>query len=273
MLTVLRSGFIRTIILGYIVLLGFWLWIYATGSTDAQPSYIFGTIYPFLAIAGGIAALTYSKRWGGWKSVMGKGIIFLGLGLFGEAFGQLVWSYYNLILQDIAPYPSIADIGYFSIIPFYAIAMLKFARASGARFSLQDYLNKIQVVIIPIVMLVLSYVFFLRDYELDLSAPIKTFLDFGYPMGEAIMISIAILTFTLSRKFLGGVMKAKILYIIFAFVVQYITDYTFLYKVNAETYVNGGIVDLMYATSFAIMAIGIAMIGENSMSGNEEKAL
>lgn len=270
MLAVFRSGFIRTVIFCYILLLGFWFWIYTTGNTDAKPSYIFGTIYPLLAISGGVSALIYSQKWGGWKSVMGKGIILLGLGLFGEAFGQFVWSYYNLIVQDVAPYPSIADIGYFSIIPFYAIAMLKFARASGVRFSLKDYLGKIQVVIIPLVMLIISYIFFLRGYNLDLSQPIKTFLDFGYPMGEAIMISIAILTFTLSRKYLGGVMKNKILYIIFAFVIQYITDYTFLYKVNAGTYVNGGVVDLMYATSFAIMAIGIAMIGSNNISNTEE---
>lgn len=270
MVAILRSGFIRTVIFCYVLLLGFWLWIYLTGSTDTQLSYIFGTIYPFLAIGGGVAALTYSKKWGGWNSVMGKGIIFLGLGLFGEAFGQLTWSYYNLILQKAAPYPSIADIGYFSIIPFYTIAMLNFARASGVRFSLRDYLSKLQVVIIPVVMLILSYVFFLRDYNFDLTAPIKTFLDFGYPMGEAIMISIAILTFTLSRKYLGGVMKNKIIYIIFAFIVQYVTDYTFLYKINAETYVNGGVVDLMYTTSFAIMAIGITMIGDNRIQSRME---
>lgn len=265
MVSVLKLLIVRLVILYYLALLVFWVWIQTTGNTDAQPSYIFGTIYPIIAITGGVSALVYSKRWGGWQSVMGKGIIFLGLGLFGEAFGQLVWSYYNLVLKELAPYPSIADIGYFSIIPFYAFAMLNFARASGVRFSLRDYLAKIQVVIIPIIMLVVSYIFFLRNYELDLSQPIKTFLDFGYPMGEAIMISIAILTFTLSRKYLGGIMKKSILYIIFAFIVQYITDYTFLYRVNAETYVNGGIVDLMYATSFTIMAIGIVMIGKSSM--------
>lgn len=269
MLAVFRSKFVVSIAVGYIFLVVFWGWIQGTGNVGGQASYIFGTIYPILAIAGGVAAFVLARRWGGWESVMGKAIIFLGLGLFGQAFGQLVWSYYNLVIQEVAPYPSIGDIGYFSIIPFYSMAMLNFARASGVRFSIRNYLSKIQVAIIPFIMLILSYIFFLRDYELDLSRPIKTFLDFGYPMGEAIMISIAILTFTLSRKYLGGVMKNKILFIIFAFIVQYITDYTFLYKINAETYINGGVVDLMYTTSFVIMAIGIAMIGSHETNTNE----
>ena len=87
--------------------------------------------------------------------------------------------------------------------------------------------------------------------------PLKTFLDFGYPGFEAIAISIGILTYSLSRKLLGGIMRPKIFFLVFALVAQYITDYTFLYQVGVGTYYNGGVVDLMYATSFAIMALGV----------------
>ena len=54
-------------------------------------------------------------------------------------------------------------------------------------------------------------------------------------------------------------MRSKILYIIFALVFQFITDYTFLYQVGVGTYYNAGLVDLMYTTSFMIMAIGILL--------------
>ncbi|MEO6077674.1 MAG: hypothetical protein ABIP54_02715, partial [Candidatus Andersenbacteria bacterium] len=209
----------------------------------------------------GLSSFFYSKKWGGWKSVLGRGVIFLGLGLLGEAFGQFAWTYYNVVQKIQAPYPSIADLGYSSIILFYSIAMLNFARASGVRFSLKDYVSKIQVVVVPVVMLIVSYYFFLRGYEFDWSNPLKIFLDFWYPMGDAVIISFAILTFTLSRQHLGGVMRNKIIYVIGAFIVQYVTDYTFLYRSNAGTYVNGGIVDLMYATSFVIMTVGIVSLG------------
>ncbi len=244
----------------FLIMLVFWLWINVAGLTDSIYSAIYGGLYPLLAVGGGIAGLIFARRWGGWRSVFGKGMIFLSLGLFGESFGQLTWTFYNVVLKVEIPYPSIADVGYFSIIPFYTIAMFYFARASGARLSLRDYLGKIQLIIVPLIMLGVSYLLFLRDYELDFSAPLTIFLDFGYPMGEAIMISLAILTFSLSRKYLGGVMRSKIIYIIFAFVVQYVTDYSFLYRASREIYVNGGVVDLMYAISFLVMGLGLVML-------------
>lgn len=253
-------------LLGYYLLIAvWWTWLNIAGKTGTLDSYIYGGAYAILALVGGIIGLYFSRAWGGWNSIMGKGIIFLALGLFGEAFGQLTWTFYNSIIQVEVPYPSIADIGYFSIIPFYALAMYNFAKASGAKLSLRAYLGKLQVVLIPLLMLTVSYFLFLRDYKFDLSSPVRLFLDFGYPMGEAITISIAILTFFLSRNFLGGVMKSRIQYIIFAFIVQYVTDYTFLYRVSRELYVNGDIVDLMYPTSFIIMCIGLFMLSRASV--------
>ncbi len=52
-------------------------------------------------------------------------------------------------------------------------------------------------------------------------------------------------------------MRGKILFIIFAFVMQFATDYTFLYMASRNTYYNGGLVDLMYATSFAIYSLAL----------------
>ncbi len=258
----LKNKFLVILICYYCLIVAWWAWININGLNDSSHSYLYGGAYALIALAGGIAGLKLSSKWGGWKSIMGKGIIFLSLGLLGEAFGQLSWTSYNMIWKVEVPYPSIADIGYFSIIPFYALAMFSFARASGARLSLSTFLNKLQVVVVPVIMVVISYILFLRDYDLDLSAPIRVFFDLGYPMGEAITISIAILTLILSRNYLGGIMKGKIRYIIFAFFVQYLTDYTFLYHASREIYTNGGLVDLLYPTSFIVMSVGLFMLSD-----------
>lgn len=267
---VFRHRLAQGLILYFVVLFVWWVWMNASGQTNTDVSYWYGAAYPLIALIGGISGLMFSKKWGGWKSVMGRGIIFLALGLLGQAFGQFTWTFYNLILRVEVPYPSIADIGYLSIIPFYSLAMVNFARASGVHLSLRSYMSKLQVVIVPIVMLVISYLLFLQDYEFDFSAPVRIFLDFGYPMGEAIIISVAILTLWLSRNYLGGLMKPKIRYIIFAFFVLYITDYTFLYRASRELYVNGGIVDLMYTFSFLVMSIGLLIVSTLN-PGREEK--
>lgn len=257
-----RNKLTYVILLIYAILLVWWAKIFFTGVKETDENYLFGFLYPLIALIGSIAGFISSKKWGGSKSLIGRGIIFFSLGLFGLWFGQTVWSYYNLIARVPVPYPSIADIGYFSIIPLYGYGMYCFGKASGIKFSLKSIGGKIIVVLIPIIMVAISYFLFLRNLAPDFSDPLKTFLDFGYPGGEAITISIALLTYFLSRNILGGKMRSRILYIIFALVVQYVTDYLFLYRASAGTYYNAGVVDLMYTASFTVMAIGLLSFKE-----------
>lgn len=252
-----KSKFSWFIVIYYLILLAWWVKILISGQKEGFENNLFGAIYPLLALVGGINGLKISRIYGGWSSVMGRGIIYLSLALLGQVFGQFIWSYYNIISKVEVPYPSVADIGYFLVIPFNILAMWSFAKASGVKLSLGKISGKIQAALIPLILLIIAYVLFLRDYEFDFSNPIKIFLDFAYPTGEAIYISLAIITYILCRNLLGGIMRHKILFFIFAFTVQFLTDYTFLYSVSHEFYYNAGIVDLMYATSFAIYSLAL----------------
>lgn len=263
MLAILLRSKLTYIVVGfYLIILGWWIYIDLFNFKETYINYWFGFVYAIIALIGTFIGLIASGKWGGYKSYVGKGIIFLSLGLLGEWFGQTIWSYYNIIARLEVPYPSIADIGYFSIIPFYGLGMIYFARASGIKFSLSKIDGKIKAILIPVIMVSISYFLFLRNLNMDFTHPIRTFLDFGYPLGEAITISIALLTYIVSVKTLGGKMRARILFIIFALFFQYITDYIFLYKAADGTYFNGGFTDLMYATSFTIMAIGLISFKE-----------
>jgi len=252
----------KVIIVIYAILVFFWIWILGQGLQEGIFNNLYGASYPLISLIGGLYGIFWvSKRWGTYKSVIGKGILFLSLGLLAEVFGQWAWSYYVMIQKIEVPYPSIADVGYFAIIPLYSYAMYNFAKASGIKIGLKSFFGKIQAIIIPLAMVCVAYILFLKNIPLDLSDPLKTFLDFGYPGFEIIAVSLAILTYSLSRDVLGGIMRPKILLIIFALIFQYITDYTFLYQVGAGTYYNGGIVDLLYTTSFMIMALAIINLG------------
>ncbi|MBI4035972.1 hypothetical protein HY383_03405 [Candidatus Daviesbacteria bacterium] len=245
------------IVIFYLILLAWWVKILISGQKEGFENNLFGAVYPILALVGGANGLIISRIYGGWSSVMGRGIIYLSLALLGQVFGQFIWAYFNLIAKVEVPYPSIADIGYISVIPFNILAMWSFAKASGIKLSLSKMGGKIQAVLIPLILLVVAYALLLKDYEIDFADPIRVFLDFAYPTGEAFYISLAILTYLLSRKLLGGIMRPKILFFILAFTIQFLTDYTFLYSVSREFYYNAGIVDLMYTTSFAIYSLAL----------------
>ncbi|CAN5179861.1 hypothetical protein BH11PAT1_BH11PAT1_5480 [soil metagenome] len=246
------------LLLGYYILLViWWMKIFFTGEKETGENFFYGFAYAIIALIGGVNGLWISRRWGGFKSQIGKGISFLSLGLLGICFGQFVWSYYNFVLHVEVPYPSLADVGYFSIIPFYSLGMYYFAMASGAKSSLQKLQGKLITLLIPLVLLIITYLILLKNVTPDFSNPIKLFLDYGSPFGEAIAISIGILAFLLSRNTLGGSMRSRILFVIFALIFEFATGMTFLFQAGTGQYYNAGPVDLMWTTSFTIMSLGL----------------
>ena len=150
--------------------------------------------------------------------------------------------------------------------PLYTYGVLLLAQASGVKIKLQSYGSKVQAIFIPIIMLVIGYMLFLQGYKFDWSNPIKIFLDFGYPLGQAIYVSIALLTYFLSKGMLGGVMKNRILFIVFALVIQFLSDYTFLYQSNRGLYQVGGINDYMYLVAYFLMTFALLGLSVKSIN-------
>jgi len=223
--------------------------------------YIWGSVYQVLALWGAICGFIISWRWGGIRSVLGRSLFAFSVGLLLQVFGQSTYSYYNLVADIQAPYPSLGDVGFFGSVIAYIYGITLLAKASGAKVSLRSYGNQVLAFVIPAVVLALSYIAFLREYEFDWAEPIRVFLDFGYPLGQAIYVSLALLTLLLTRRTLGGVMKAPILFIVVVLLVQYISDYNFLYQAFQESWFVGGYGDMLYATSYFLMGIGLIYIG------------
>lgn len=221
---------------------------------------IWAASYQIVALLGGLWGLSIARSWAGPRSVMGRAILAFALGLLLQVLGQSTFSFYNLILKVDIPYPSLADVGYFGSIPFYIYGAVMLARASGTGVSLRSYRNKTQALLVPVVMLIFSYSSFLRAYEFDWSTPLRVLLDFGYPLGQAIYVAIAILAYRLSRNILGGVMKGRVIFILLALVVQYIADYNFLLQALNETWQNGGYGDMIYLLAYLFMTLGLLQL-------------
>lgn len=235
-----------------------WLIVHFSGQPpDSIPNQFFGATYGVLALWGAVWGLSTAKRWGGLKSIMGKALIAFSLGLFAQEFGQLAYSFYTYFLHVDVPYPSIGDVGYFGSIPLYIYGIVMLAHASGLKVSLKSFKNKIQAFIIPLVLLLFSYQAFLMGYTFDWSQPLRIFLDFAYPLGQSLYVAFALLTYLLSRKMLGGIMRNKILLVLFALVVQYVADYTFLLLATKGEAYPGSIVDYIYLIAYFLMAFSL----------------
>jgi hypothetical protein len=218
---------------------------------------VFAALYGITAFWGGVWGVMISLKWGGWKSIMGKAILLFSIGLLLQEFGQLSYSFYIYFMHIEVPYPSIGDIGFFGSIPCYIYGIWLLGKTSGIKIGFKQSKIRIFALIIPLFILLSAYYLFLLHYEFDWTNPLAIFLDFCYPLGEAIYISLAISTYILSKNILGGLMKNKILFLLFALTVQFIADYTFLYQAKNGLWHAGGLNDYMYLLSYTLMALSL----------------
>lgn len=218
---------------------------------------LFSDTYGLSAMVGGLIGLQISQRWGGMRSKMGGTLTMFSAGLISQSLGQLVYTYYYLVLHVEVPYPSLGDLGFFGSIPLYMYGIYLLGRASGVRVSMASFKTQPWALVAPLAILGYSYYIFLQGYEFDWSNPMLVLLDFGYPLGQAGYLSLALLTYLLSRKVLGGVMRRKILWILGALCIQYLADYMFLFQVYNDTWVAGGINDWMYLVSYFVMTLAL----------------
>jgi hypothetical protein len=244
----------------FLILTGIRVFFVIKPGTENHNALIWGAIYQFIAWFGAICGLYLSRLWGGHKSLMGRINLAFALGLIAQAVGQSVSSYYFFMSGEV-PYPSLADLGFFGSVLFYIYGVILLGKAAGVRLTLESFVNKIQALLIPVILLSSSYWFFLKNYTSEVGFSLRTFLDFGYPLGQAFYLSLAILIIMLSRKTLGGVMKIPVIYFLIALLMQYFCDFTFLYQANNGTYVAGGIVDFMYFLAYFAMAYSLIQLG------------
>ncbi len=244
----------------FVLFTAWWVVIYPVRGEATTGNYLYAATYGLIALLGGIWGIIIAQKWGGFQSLIGRSIIYLSLGLLLQEFGQLVFTSYYFFLQVEIPYPSLADLGFFGSIPLYILGISSLAKASGLQLGLAKLGGKIQAFLLPIILLIASYVVFLRGYEFDLTTPLRIFLDFGYPLGQAIYISIALLTYILSRRLLGGIMRGKVFFIVLAFITQYVADYNFLLQNSRGTWINGGYGDQLYLLAYFLLALGILQL-------------
>jgi hypothetical protein len=245
----------------FLLLTTWWISIYLRGLTEGGENNIYTLSYPLLSILGAVFGIITARKWGGFHSKLGKAIYFLSLGLLSQFFGQLMYAYYIYFQGIEVPYPSVGDIGYFGSVLLYTGAVYYISQVVVIRVTMRTIMGAAQAFLIPFILLACSYTFFLQGYHFDFSDPLKILLDFGYPLGDALYVSLAILVFLLSRRVLGGVMKNPMQLLILALLIQYFSDFMFLYQSSRGTWYVAGINDFLYSVAYFVMTVSLVYIG------------
>jgi len=241
--------------------------VFYLGVTSSLANNLYGVLFlGFIPVFGGINGILIARKWGGFKSAVGRAIIFLSLGLIAWGIGTYIYSgIYNVILQVEVPYPSYADIGYVLALPLWALGMIHLSRATGAKYGLQSSGGKFALLIIPASVIAASYyllVIVARGGSLtgDDTALLKVILDLTYPLGDVIILTLATLIYGLSYSYFGGVFKKAIYMILSGFVLMYFADFAFSYTTTLGTWYPGDWNDLLFATAMLALSSGVALM-------------
>jgi hypothetical protein len=140
----------------------------------------------------------------------------------------------------------------------YFLAAYEIAHAAGARAGLKSYRMYGQVFVIPLVILYFTINTFVQDLEFDNTHLLKSILDFGYPIGQSMYLIMAILALTLSKSYLGGLMRNAVMLLCISLFIQYLADAMFLYRNANGTWVAGGISDLQYMLAYFFMGLSVS---------------
>lgn len=260
-----KHSFLRYILFIIFFLYVAW-WIYLNFVTNQDINSdlydYFTDSYGVVALVGGMLGFLASKKWEGWKSVVGRSVMLFSIGLLFQFLGQLSYAIYHYAYNVENPYPSFGEIFYFGSIPINIYAMWLLSKAMGFKYSMKSLSNKLYMIVVPIAMIVGTYSLFLSDYKFDPTSVVGSLLDFSYPIGHAVVTAFAITALVSSRNMLGGKLRKYVLFVLGALFVQYFSDSLFLYQTLKDTWTAGGISDFAYMFTYMITALSLIKFGD-----------
>ena len=248
-----------TISLSYIFM---WIILQSTieDKTNSPTLALFSDTYGIIALLASFIGVFVARHFS--QSKIGRIIGAFSLGVFLQFLGQIFYAYYRIVLQIEGPYPSVGDIFYFSTIPLYIYAGWTLVTLFGENKLFSSIKNTSIVIGTIIFMVSLDYFLFLKDYDASNYTKLQIFLDYGYPILQAVFVALAISAYLMLNK-IGGYLKRPVVLLIIALYTQYLADTIFTYKTINETAYSGDIFDLLYIVSYFL--IGLSFIGFNEV--------
>ena len=175
----------------------------------------------------------------------------MGLSALAWGFGQIIWSYYEVVLGKDVPFPSIADVGYLSMVPFAVAAMLKLPAGS------QSLAGRIRTVLDGIIiggsLLLISWLAVLgRVFDSDASGMLSKTISLAYPLGDVVVVTIVLYVILRARESQRKVPVALVL-VGCGLVALAVSDSGFAYLTATDSYSSGNFIDTGWFVGFLMI--------------------
>lgn len=245
------------------ILVVYWGFLHRSGLKTSNYNYLYSLLFSLTPLIGGLIGMVKAGIWGRFKSAIGQAVFFFGLGLFLWGAGSMVWSYYNFVIKDALPYPSLADLGFAPSIFFWGVGAVFLSKASGARLAFRKSLfAKVCTAIAVVGITYAAYHLLVQKARGGVivpagESPLKVVLDIAYPLGDFIALMLSVIIFGLSFKYFGGYFKTPIIFLLVGLGTMFGADFLFSYTTTVGTFYNGDVGDLLLTLGLFLMTFGL----------------
>src|ERR671914_1658917 len=178
--------------------------------------------------------------------------VLLGLGIISWVLGQAIFTYYEWVLDQPPPLPSIADVGYLSVYPFLLLGILLLpARpvpvASRTRIALDGLMTMTAAV-------TFSWYFVLgpvmqQGTQTMLAKAVAT----AYPLADIVLIACLVI---LALRPGEHTLRTAIRLLALGLVLVVVADSNFAYLSLHDAYATGMLLDVGWSLGYMLVALG-----------------
>src|ERR687893_2985182 len=206
-------------------------------------------------------AVTIGQRWAP---------VLLGIGILSFAFGQMVFTYYEWVLQEAPPLPSLADVGFLSQYPFLLLGILllparPIPAASRARIALDG-------LIIMTALVTLSWYFVLGPLvQQEGETALAKAVAIAPPLSDVVLVACLLI---LASRPSEHTLRPALRLLALGLTLVVVADSNFTYQMLHDTYATGTLIDVGWPLGYMLVALGafvtrLAATGETATSPDE----
>jgi diguanylate cyclase (GGDEF)-like protein len=204
------------------------------------------------AALGGLgAALAAVRAWRTERQQLATAWGLIAAGVWSWAWGEAIWTGYEVMLGEEVPFPSFADVGFLGLPLLAGIGLLVWpVGADGGRDRL---LAVADGALIGAGLLVLSWVTYLRaTIAAGSGDTLGLLIGAAYPVGDVVLTALVVVLLTRAAP----TNRTPLLILSGGLVSLAVADSAFMYGTSTGSYESGGILDVGWFAGF--LAIGVA---------------
>ncbi|MGZ4625028.1 MAG: diguanylate cyclase domain-containing protein [Kineosporiaceae bacterium] len=203
------------------------------------------------ALGGCGAAWAAVRAWRAGQQRLATSWGLIALGAWSWAWGEAIWTGYEVILAEDVPFPSLADVGFLGLPLLAGIGLLIWP--TGAEEARDRLVALLDGAMIGAGLLLISWATSLgATVEAGGESTLSIAIAAAYPVGDVLLVSLVVLLLTRAAP----TNRTALLLLSAGLVLFAISDSAFMYTTSTGTYSSGAIIDAGWFAGF--LAIGVA---------------